>query len=64
MNARTLASIAGVALAASALGVTQLAAGATPARTLRVQRAAERRLDRERVRRRPTVLLGRDLQDR
>jgi hypothetical protein len=35
MNARRLASIAGIALAASALGVTQLAAGA-PARTVRV----------------------------
>ena len=36
MNARRLASIAGVALAAGALGVTQLAAGATPDRTVRV----------------------------
>jgi len=36
MNARRLTSIAGVALAASALGGTQLAVGATHARTLRV----------------------------
>jgi hypothetical protein len=36
MNARKLTSIAGVALAASALGGAQLAAGATNARTLRV----------------------------
>ncbi|MBV8948822.1 MAG: hypothetical protein JO286_07860 [Solirubrobacterales bacterium] len=36
MNARRLTSIAGVALAVSALGATQLAAGATPARTVRV----------------------------
>jgi hypothetical protein len=34
MNARRLTSIAGVALAVSALGATQLAAGATPARTV------------------------------
>jgi hypothetical protein len=36
MNARTLTSIAGIALATGALGATQLAAGATPARTVRV----------------------------
>jgi hypothetical protein len=36
MNARTLTSIAGVALAAVATGATQLADGATHARTLRV----------------------------
>ena len=36
MNARTLTSIAGVALAAAAMGATQLAAGATPPRTVRV----------------------------
>jgi hypothetical protein len=36
MNARRLTSIAGVTLAVSALAATQLAAGATPARTVRV----------------------------
>jgi len=36
MNARRLTSVAGVALAALVLGGTQLAAGATHARTLRV----------------------------